>query len=87
MNRRHCLRSAGTMLASLVFPKPRCLLSQKASGDDWRTFEIKTRVEILRPSGTTCVWLPTALLSSTPFQETLANEFSVAGGTARIEKA
>ena len=52
--------------------------------DRWRTFEVKTRVEILKSSGATRVWLPAALISKTPFQKTLSNKFSAEGGTARM---
>ncbi len=84
MNRRHFLQSAGAMSANLVFPKERSLLAQAAPSDGWRTFEVETRVEILKPSGATRVWLPAALLSKTPFQRTLSNKFSATGGTAKI---
>lgn len=87
MNRRHFLRSAGAVSASFVFPRARCLLAEAAPPEGWRTFEVETRVEILRPSRTTRVWLPAALLSKTPFQRTLSNEFSAAGETARIVEA
>lgn len=84
MNRRHFLRSANALSASFVYPKTTWLLAQSAPSEAWRTFEVKTRVEILRHSGVTRVWLPAALLSKTPFQRTLSNEFSAVGGTARI---
>jgi transglutaminase-like putative cysteine protease len=84
MNRRHFLRSAGAVSASFVFPQSRSLLAEAAPSEGWRTFEVKTSVEILKPSGATRVWLPAALLSKTPFQRTLSNEFSAEGGTARI---
>ena len=87
MNRRYFLRSAGAVSASFVFPKAKCLLAWAAPSEGWRTFEVKTRVEILKSSGATRVWLPAALLSKTPFQKTLSNEFSAEGGTARIVKA
>ena len=48
----------------------------------WRTFEVTTRVEVLKPSGATRVWLPAALLA--PFQRTLANDFKAEGGTAEL---
>jgi len=60
------------------------LLAEAAPSPDWRTFEVKTSVEVLRPSGTTRAWLPAALVRETPFQRTLSNEFSAEGGTARI---
>jgi len=50
----------------------------------WRTFEVTTRVEVLKPSGATRVWLPAALLGATPYQRTLANDFKAEGGTAEL---
>lgn len=50
----------------------------------WRTFEVTTHVEVLKPSGSTRVWLPAALPTETPFQKTLANEFKADGGTAKL---
>jgi transglutaminase-like putative cysteine protease len=50
----------------------------------WRTFEVTTRVEVLKPSGMTLVWLPAAILRETPFQKTLANDFRAEGGTAEL---
>ena len=87
MNRRHFLRCAGAVSAGFMSPKAGRLLAQVAPSEGWRTFEVETRVEILRPSGATRVWLPAALLSKAPFQRTLSNEFSAVGGTARIAKA
>ena len=84
MNRRHFLRSVGVVSAGLAFPKPECVWAGDANSGGWRTFEVKTRVEVRRPSGVTRVWLPAALLTETPFQKTLANEFGAEGGTARI---
>jgi transglutaminase-like putative cysteine protease len=84
MNRRRFLRSAAVVSASSVFLNGRRRLAQAAASKRWRTFEVETRVEILSPSGPTRVWLPAALLSKTPFQRTLSNEFIATGGTARI---
>ena len=87
MNRRNFLRGVGAVPASFVFPTAGRLLAQAAGTDGWRTFEVETRVEVLRPSGTTRVWLPAALLSKTPFQRTLSNEFQAVGGAARMVEA
>ena len=74
MNRRDLLRSAAaTALASRIFAR-----------DDWRTFEIQTRVEVLKPSGNTRIWLPASLTAKTPYQRTIANRFAAKGGHARI---
>jgi hypothetical protein len=36
---------------------------------DWRMFEVTTRVQILKPSGSAQVWLPAALLGETPYHK------------------
>jgi transglutaminase-like putative cysteine protease len=41
-------------------------------------------VEVLKPSGTTRIWLPAGLISETPFQRTLANTYHAEGGVARM---
>jgi transglutaminase-like putative cysteine protease len=84
VKRRDFLRSAGAVAASFVTPEARRLFAEEADSTGWRTFEVRTSAEILKPSGATRVWLPEALLSKTPFQRTLSNEFSAEGGTTRI---
>jgi transglutaminase-like putative cysteine protease len=77
MNRRNFVRSASALAARLAF-------AEAGTSDGWRTFEVKTRVEVLKPSGVTRVWLPAALSRKTPFQNTLSNEFAAEGGAGRI---
>jgi len=84
VNRRDFLRSASVLSASLASPTGEYVLAADRSREGWRTFEVKTRVEILKTSGATRVWLPAALITRTPFQKTLANEFRAEGGTAKI---
>jgi hypothetical protein len=67
-------------VASFAFSKSERLFAQNAG---WRTFELTMRVDVLKPSGTTHVWLPAALVSGTPYQKTLANTFQCDGGTAK----
>ena len=55
------------------------LFSQVTTSGRWRTFQVTTRVEVLKPSGATRVWVPAALISETPFQKTLANTFNCRG--------
>jgi hypothetical protein len=73
MNRRDFFRSTAAALASHCF-----------AHDNWRTFEILTRVEVLKPTGETRVWLPASLITDTPYQRTLMNRFSAPAGRARI---
>jgi transglutaminase-like putative cysteine protease len=75
MRRRDFLRTAGMASASLA------MAETHASG--WRTFEVTTRVEVLKPWGATRVWVPAALSKDTPYQRTLANTFECQGGSGR----
>lgn len=67
MNRRDFLQSGGLVSVSLAFAKAERLFSQVTTVDRWRTFQVTTRVEVLKTSGTTRVWVPAALISETPF--------------------
>jgi transglutaminase-like putative cysteine protease len=84
MNRRDFLRSAGAVSAGLALPKVARLSALAEAPGGWRSFEVTTRVEVLKASGTTLVWLPAALLRDTRFQKTLANDFHAEGGTAEL---
>jgi len=84
MNRRDFLQSGSFASLGLVFAKPGRLFSQNSTVDRWRTFQVTTHVEVLKPSGTTHIWVPAALISETPFQKTLANTFNSEGGTAKL---
>jgi len=84
MNRRDFLRSAGVASAAIAFPGAVRRFAVAETTPGWRTFEVTTRAEVLKFSGTTYVWLPAALIRETPYQRTLANEFHAEGGTAEI---
>ena len=84
MRRRDFLKSAGLVSAGLAFSNVRGLLAE--SGPGWRTFEITTRVEVLKPSGTTLVWLPAALIQKTPYQRTLSNKYHAQSGKAGMSE-
>jgi len=82
MNRRDFLRSTGVFSASLAFAKAGHLFAIGAADEHWRTFEVTTRVEVLKSSGTTRIWLPAPLTKDTPFQKTLSATFHAEGGSA-----
>src|SRR6266478_4369940 len=84
MNRRNFLQSGSIVSVSLAFAKAGRLFSEVTTHDRWRTFQVTTRVEVLKTSGTTRVWVPAALISETPFQKTLTNTFSCEGGTGKL---
>ena len=85
MNRREFLQATSVVGASIALPGPVRLFSAGPVGERWRTFEVTTRVEVLRPSGVTRVWLPAALIRDTTFQKTYSNRFSAAGGSAKLD--
>jgi transglutaminase-like putative cysteine protease len=84
MNRRDFLQSAGVVSVSLGFAKTGRLISQATTIERWRTFQLTTRVEVLKTSGVTRIWVPAALIRETPFQKTLTNTFDSEGGTAKM---
>lgn len=86
MNRRHFFRSAGALTAGIIGSNAQRSIAQQApaKAENWRTFEVTTRVEVLAASGPTRVWLPAALTVRTPFQRTESNQFHAEGGTAKI---
>ena len=83
MNRRQFLQSTAIACAGTIASRDR-LGAQVAPSSRWRTFELTTRVEVLKPAGATRVWLPAASVTSTPYQRTLANVFTAPGGTAQL---
>jgi transglutaminase-like putative cysteine protease len=87
MNRRTFLQSTGAVCAGLALAKSIPVFAGELQTDGgWRTFEVTTRVEVLKPSGVTHIWLPAALTRDTPFQKTHANKFGAQGGTAKLTK-
>jgi transglutaminase-like putative cysteine protease len=84
MNRRDFLRSTGIFSASLAFAKPRRIFASDAATGQWRTFEVITRVQVLKPSGITRIWLPAPLIRETSFQRTLSAAFQPDAGAAKM---
>ena len=86
MNRRDFLQTTGTACAGWAFSKSLPALADALTASGWRTFEVTSRVEVLKPNGVTHIWLPAALIRDTPYQRTLSNEFSAGNGTAKLTK-
>lgn len=83
MNRRHFLLTSGAVTAGLTFPKTLRAFAEDAT-PAWRTYEVVTHVEVLKPSGITRIWVPAALSNETPFQKTLSNTFQADGASAKL---
>ena len=75
MKRRDFLRSTGIFSASLAFANPGRIFAPDTTPGQWRTFEVTTRAEVLKPSGATRIWLPAPLISESPFQKTVSATF------------
>jgi transglutaminase-like putative cysteine protease len=75
MDRRAFLKSTAV---AAVLPWPSAFAAA-----EWRTYEVTTRVEILKPQGVTRVWLPLPLIEDTSWQRSYGNQWS--GNAARAE--
>src|SRR5213080_3646936 len=84
MNRRKFLQMAGAASAGTVLPSVPSAFAMTPDAGNWRTFEVTTQVQILKPSGVTRVWVPTPLAQDTAYQKTLGNTFEAVGGTSGI---
>jgi len=84
MKRRDFLRSTGIFSASLAFANPGRIFAPDTTPGQWRTFEVTTRAEVLKPSGATRIWLPAPLISESPFQKTVSATFQADAGTAKM---
>ena len=86
MNRRNFLRISGSMCSGWALTKALPLVADTASQRGWRTFEVVTRVELLKPDGTSHIWLPAPLIRDTAYQKTISIRFVADSGTARLSK-
>src|SRR3974390_398601 len=85
MDRRDFIRFSSLASAGLAFPGTiSSAFAEAAPGDNWKLFEVTTRVEILKPEGVTRVWVPTPLSWDTAYQKGLGNSFKAEAGTSGI---
>ena len=96
ISRRSLIQTAGAASVGLITPGLSRLAraatsisnhtSKSAANEGtWRTFEITTRVTVLKPSGETRVWSPAVMTNALPFQRSLSNTVGTTGGTATID--
>ena len=86
MNRRNFLRANGSICAGLALTKALPVLADTPSTSGWRTFEVVTRVELVKPDGESHIWLPAPLIHDTTYQKTLSVRFEAEGGKASLSK-
>ena len=84
MHRRSFIQAGAA--ASLLGSLPRFAFAQQLPFDPkpagWRTFEVTTRVELLKPDGVSRVWVPVPSVES-DYQKVIGNTWS-GNGSARI---
>ncbi len=77
MNRRTLLKAA--LATPAIAGIPRWAMAQQLPFDPkpgaWRTFEVTTKVEILKPAGVTKVWIPVPSIES-DYQDALGNTWT-----------
>jgi transglutaminase-like putative cysteine protease len=86
MNRRTFLQSNGLLFTGFALTNAVPALAQALSAGEWRTFEVITTVELLKPSGVSHIWLPASLIRDTPYQKTHSNRFDASDGKATLDE-
>ena len=86
MNRRDFLQVNASLCAGWALAKAVPALAESPSTAGWRTFEVVTRVELLKPNGQSHIWLPAPLILDTAYQRTLSSQFAAESGTASLSK-
>jgi transglutaminase-like putative cysteine protease len=80
MDRRDFVRLSGTLAAAYALPGVVGRAIAQSTSPGWRTFEVTTRVEVLKPVGVTRIWLSTPLTADTGYQRALGNWWQAEGG-------
>src|SRR5271156_2435395 len=86
MNRRDFLRANSSICAGWALSRAMPALADTPSAGKWRTFDVVTRVELLKPDGLSHIWLPAPLIHNTPYQKTISTRFAARGGTAKLSR-
>jgi transglutaminase-like putative cysteine protease len=79
MERRVFLKSSAAMAAASALPWRNSLAAA-----DWRTYEVTTRVEILKPRGVSRAWLPLPTIDDTDWQNVIGNTWSGNAAKAQV---
>jgi hypothetical protein len=86
MNRRDFLRANRSICAGWALSRAVPVLADTPAAGEWRTFEVVTTVELLKPNAISHIWLPAPLIRNTPYQNTISTRFTAMGGTATLSK-
>jgi len=84
MDRRVFIKTAAALPAAAAcaaIPQSVWAFLNRAPEDKWRVFEVTTQVEVLKPAGTTRIWLPVPLTVDTDYQKGQGNKWEAQGAT------
>src|SRR5882724_4433374 len=80
MDRRNFIKTGIALPAAATLPWQGAYAAPEAP---WRTFEITTRVQVLKPKGVSRAWLPLPMMDDSDWHRSAGNEFS--GNAARTQ--
>jgi transglutaminase-like putative cysteine protease len=83
MKRRAFLQAGAAASAAGVLPRFASATAFDPEPGAWRRFEVTTRIEILRPAGTTRTWIPLPSVNG-DFQRVLGNDWSGNAASTRL---
>jgi transglutaminase-like putative cysteine protease len=87
MDRRTFLKTSigASTAAAAALKLPLGVLAAESSSDvKWRTFEVVSRVEVLKPAGVTRAWVPMPLMTDTDYQKSLGQSWSGNATSMRV---
>jgi len=85
MDRRTFLKTGATTLATASLARPLTAIGAETSGGTkWRTFEVRSRLEIIQPSGATRGWVPLPLMPDTDYQKSLGQSWTGNASVMRV---
>ena len=85
MDRRTFLKTGATTLAAASLARPLTAVGAEAGGGTkWRTFEVTSRLDIVKPSGATRGWIPMPLMPDTDYQKSLGQSWTGNASVMRI---
>src|SRR5574340_1298437 len=85
MQRREFLWSSVALAAGTMWPAGRTLAAFSPSPESgWRSFEVTHRIEVLKPEGTTRVWLPLPSVQEEGWIRNMGNLWQGNARTARL---
>lgn len=85
MDRRTFLKSGAVAVAAAGITRPLGAIAAEPSGQaKWRTFEVTTKVEVIKPSGVTRAWVPMPLMPDTDYQKSLGQSWTGNAANMRV---